>query len=192
LQKETITLKDGLKMHITKVGNLYISGKTQYPEATLLEYTETGPTLLMAVKTPTEKEIKAIRGGGLELALYETEQVLWFLFRIHGFGPWSDAPFSIRLYDDQGKKFDWSEDIGAGMGIGLQMVLLDAQTGIVKALRLVAMPTEFSRQFRAVILRQTERPFSKDNYFREINRIYDAHSSEDLVKRSSVKCRLGE
>ena len=178
------------ELHAIMVGKPLQPGKTGYQEASWLDYTETGPILLMAVNNPTTKEIEAVRSGRIELALYEKGPVLWFLYKIRGFGPWSDCPFSIRLYDDKGRTFDWSEEIEDGMGIGLQIILIDASTGIVKVLRLVGLPTEFSRTFRAMILRQTERSFDKTAYYQEINNIYTNFSSDDLADRADARCRI--
>lgn len=72
-----------MKLHMMEVGKLFIPGKTRYQEASVLEYTETGPMLIIAVNRPTEKEVQAARIGRIELAFYETEQVLWFLFKIY-------------------------------------------------------------------------------------------------------------
>lgn len=175
-------------MHTVSVGELLLPGQTKLQEGTYLEYTSTGPMLIMAVDKPTEKEIKAAKSGKMEFALYETDVLIWFLYKIHGFG-WSDAPFSIRLYDGRGISFDWSEEILDGAGLGLNVVLVDAGTGIVKALRLIGMPTEFSREFRAATLRQLERPFSADTYLRHINHIYKSNTSDDLLLKATVKTR---
>lgn len=179
-------------MQILKVGELLAPGKTSYQEASWLDYTETGPVLMMAINRPSPKEIEAVKSGRIELALYEADPILWFLYKIRGFGPWSDCPFSIRLYDGKGRKFDWSEEIEEGTGLGLQIVLVDAGTGIVKVLRLVGMSTKFSREFRAMILRQLERPFDAEKYNREINRVYARLSSDDLAARADIRCRVGE
>ena len=179
-------------MQFLKVGGLFDPGRTSYQEASWLDYTETGPVLLMAVNNPTAKEIEAVKNGGIELALYETNPVLWFLYKISGFGPWSDCPFSIRLYDGKGRRFDWSEKIEEGTGLALQIVLIDAGTGIVKVLRLVGMPTKFSRELRAMILRQLDRSFDVEKYSREIDKVYARLSSDDLAARADIKCRAGK
>jgi hypothetical protein len=173
-----------------EVGKPLQPGKTNYQEASWLDYTETGPILLIAINNSTAKETEAVRSGRIELALYEKGPVLWFLYKIRGFGPWSDCPFSIRLYDGMGRTFDWSEEIEDGMGIGLQIILIDASTGIVKVLRLVGLETRFSRTFRAMILRQTEQPFDKATYYQEIDNIYANFSSDDLAGRANIKCRI--
>jgi len=54
------------------------------------------------------------------------------------------------------------------------------------------MPTKFSREMRAMILRQLERPFDVENYNREISRVYARLSSDDLAARADVKCRVGK
>jgi hypothetical protein len=178
-------------VQILKVGELFAPGRASYQEASWLDYTETGPMLLMAINRPTPKEIEAVKNGRIELALYEKEPVLWFLYKIRGFGPWSDCPFSIRLYDGKGRSLDWSEEIEEGAGLGLQIILIDAGTGIVKVLRLTGLPTKFSRELRAMILRQLERPFDAESYHREINRVYARLSSDDLAARADIKCRVG-
>ena len=179
-----------IDLRAIEVGKPFIAGKTNFREASWLEYTETGPILLMSVANPTAKEIEAVRTGNAEFALYETNPVLWFLYKIRGFGPWSDCPFSIRLYDDKNRKFDWSEGIGDGMGLGLQIILIDAGSGIVKVLRLIGLPTKFSRMFRAMILRQLEQPFDTGNYNREIEKVYARFSSDDLANRADIKCKM--
>lgn len=180
-----------IELHAIEVGKPLQPGKTGYQEASWLDYTETGPILLMAVNNPTTKEIEAVRSGRIELALYERGPVLWFLYRIRGFGPWSDCPFSIRLYDGMRRMFDWSEEIEDGMGLGLQIVLIDAGTGIVKVLRLIGLETRFSRTFRAMILRQVERAFDKAAYYQEIDNVYANFSSDNLADRADIKCKIG-
>lgn len=174
-------------MHRLEVGGLFFPNQTKIQEGAYLEYTESGPMLLLAVGNPSAKEVEAARGGPLRFALYETDVLLWFLYHIEGFGSWSDCPFSIRLYDGQGKRFDWSEEIVEGTGLALSIVLVDAHTGIVKTLRLVALPTVFSREFRVAILRQLERPFSAEAYYRHIDQTYRMYSTDALVQRAQFR-----
>lgn len=180
-----------MEFQLLEVGKPY-PGRATTQEASWLEYTESGPVLLMAVNRPTEKEIEAVRSGRIEFALYETDSVFWFLYKIRGFGPWSDCPFSIRLYDGKGVKFDWSEEIEDGTGLALQIILIEAGTNIVKVLRLIALPTKFSREFRAMVLAQLERPFDVARYHQEIDKTYARLSSDDLAARADIKCRAGD
>lgn len=177
-------------MALIKVGELLRLGITRYPEGSVFEYLEDGPVLFIYAGHPTQKEIEAVRKGNLEFALYETEYVLWVLYKIQGFGPWSDAPFSIRIYDGSGMVFDWSEEIVVGTGLGLQIILTDAATGIVKAMRYVSLPTNFSRFLREAILRQWEKNFSREKYDREIDRVFANFTSDELVLRTDIRCKI--
>lgn len=178
--------------YITKVGEQFIPGRTQYQEGVRFEYAESGPYLIFAFHNPSAKEIEAARKGRVDLALHETTPVLWLLHRIQGLERWSDCPFSIRIYDGMGQQFDWSEEIEEGQGLALSIVLVNADTGILLAQRLVGLSTKFSRELRAAILRQLERPFSKEEYAATINRIYANYSTQELLSWSTVKCKVGE
>jgi hypothetical protein len=128
----------------------------------------------------------------VELALHETGPVLWLLHRIEGLEQWSDCPFSIRLYDGMGRNFDWSEPIEDGQGIGLNVILVEASTGILLVQRLVGLSTRFSRELRSAILRQLEQPFSKADYEATIQRTYTNYSTKKLLSWSTIRCKVGE
>lgn len=177
-------------MYDLKVGGLLIPNKTFWQEGTFLEYTESGPILIFALNNLTETEIEGAKKGQIELAIYASDPVLWFLHKIKGLEDWSDTPFSIRLYDDKGITFDWSEPIEEGKGVGLQIVLVDAATGVIKALRLIGMPTKFSKEFRQAILGQLEVPFSKEEYDSAIQYVYRNLRTKDLLARANYKYKV--
>lgn len=56
--------------------------------------------------------------------------------------------------------------------------------------RLVGLGTKFSREFRAMILRQLERPFSQEAYDEAVHQTYRRLSSDDLLARADIKCRI--
>ncbi len=178
-------------MYTTKVGDLFIPEKTQYPEGVRFEYTESGPYLIFAYSNPTAEEIQAAKTGKVELALYETDPILWILHKIHGLEQWSDVPFSIRVYDGK-RAFDWSEPITDGLGLLLNIILVDANTGILLAQRIVGLPTKFSLELRATILRQLDHQFTKSNYNSAIDNTYRNYTTKDLLQRASIKCKVGE
>ncbi len=177
--------------YITKVGEQFISGRTKYPEGVRFEYTESGPCLIFAFRNPSQKEIEAARKGKVELALHETSLILWVLHRIEGLEQWSDCPFSIRIYDGIERAFDWSEKIDEGKGVALSIVLVNADTGILLAQRLIGLSTKFSQELRSAIFRQLEQPFSKAEYTAEINRAYANYSTKKLLSFATVKCKVG-
>lgn len=166
------------------VGELLIPGKKAYPEGMMLEYTTSGPIVILSFGNPTDKEIEGAKNGQIEMAYYETEQILFLVTKIAGCGGWLDAPFNIRIYDDKNIEFDWSEEIVDGSGLAMQIVLVDANTGIIKAMRLIGTHTKFAKGFRAAILRQFEKTFERNRYMSTLNEIYARLSSDDMAKRA--------
>jgi hypothetical protein len=179
----------GLIMYITKVGELFIPGQTRYQENVWFEYTASGPFLIFAFQNPNPKEIQAAKTGKVELALYEDGPVLFILHRIDGLEDWSDCPFSVRLCKNV--EFDWSEEIQEGYGLALNIVLIDADTGILLAQRVVGTSTEFAREIRGAILRQLEHPFDEHIYNKKIDQIYSQLSSQQILRRAKAKHRAG-
>lgn len=175
--------------YVTEVGKLFIPDKTRYTEGVYFEYAESGPYLIFALSNPTKDEIQAAKTGRVELALYEDPPLVFVLHRIRGLEQWSDSPFSIRLY--QGRTLDWSEPIQEGQGLALTIALVDANTGILLALRMVGTSTEFARELRAAMLRQLEGSFSVEAYHRKIDEVYRKYSSEDLLAMAVAKHTAG-
>ena len=171
-------------MHVLKVGQPLIPGQTVYPQSTRFEYTSTGPMLIICMPALTRREIEAARKGRVELALYDHPPVIFVLCKIEGLLDWSDCPFSVRLCKDE---IDLSLPIEEGKGLGLQIVLVESTTGIVKALRLVGTSTEFARELRAAMVKQTIRPFSPDEYDRAIAEVYALYTSDQLLKRATAR-----
>lgn len=171
------------------VSERLLPDKTSYPEGVMFEYTKSGPMLIISMRNPTPGEIEAAKSGKLEMALYELKPVIFILVKIKGMGGWMDAPFSIRMYDSKGITFDWSEPINEGQGLAVHIVLVDANSGIVKAQRLIGTSTAFAKGLRAAIMRQYEEPFSVKDYNAAIDRVYSRYSSDDMAMRGEFYFR---
>jgi hypothetical protein len=174
-------------MALIAVGQRLFPNKNSYPEGVAFEYTQSGPMLIIAFRNPKPSEIEAAKSGKLEMAFYESGPIIFVMVKIKGMGGWMDAPFSIRIYDQRGATFDWSDSIGEGQGLGVHIVLVDANTGIVKAQRLIGTSTEFAHGLRAAIMRQYEMPFSVTEYDATIRKIYQNLSSEDMAARADFR-----
>jgi hypothetical protein len=169
-------------MYVTKVGELLMPGKTRYQEGAYFEYDKAGPVLILALSQPTEREIYAARKGVVEFALYESPPAIFLLHKIQGLEQWSDSPFSIRLYERKPPI--------KNTGIFF-IALVDADTGILKAQRLVSTSIEFANELRAAIMRQYEKPFSKAEYDRKIDEMYRKHTSKELLSFAVARHQAG-
>ena len=160
-------------------------GKTNYPEGVKFDFTEGGPVLLLFFAGPTEEEVEAVRGGAFRIGFLEggiiednrhKGVIIFLLFRF-GDLPWMDAPFSIHL-----AQYKTPAEVEERLGYGLQVLLIDANTGILKVIRLVGLGAEWSRNFRQAMLEQETAGFDWRAYDAEIQRTYKMYRTRELVK----------
>lgn len=161
-----------------EVGKLFEPGQTRYSEEIKFEFTQGGPVLLIFFGNLKQKEIAAVRTGKLKFGFYECGNVIFTLAKFEGI-PWMDAPYSIHLSPPF--KFAEELDTDERAGFGLQIYLVDADTGILQAIRLVGLDHNFSLKFREAILKQKAAPFSSDTYQFKINSAYEQYSSKDMA-----------
>ena len=65
-----------------------------------------------------------------------------------------------------------------GMGLAMQMLLVEANTGILKAMRMVGLPTDVSRKLIKAVENQ---PYMPD-YTQRRNKQMDKYKTTDLVR----------
>lgn len=166
-------------MQTFKVGELFQPGVTRYPEQAKFDVDDGGAVLLVYMSKLKDFEIENVRAGKIEFGLFVEDEALfitckfWKMARI-------DAPYSIHL----SKKPTSMHPIGDGLGLALTVYLIDADTGILKVIRLIGLGTSFSRKLKEAIGEQIQRPFNKSAYFNKINAIMQKYSSDQLYARS--------
>lgn len=164
-----------------EVGKLFEPGKTHYKEAVKFEFTKAGPVLLLFFDAPTPKEIDSVAGGDLRIGFDEKNEIIFLLLKFEGM-PWMDAPYSIHL----SPPVDLAE-VEEGTGYGLQIFLVDSSTGILKAMRIIGLGTEWSRRFKEAVERQRETAFDAGIYDAKIQNIYRSFTPKDLAETVPLK-----
>ena len=173
-------------MHNFEVGG-YLHG---YPKAmqeggTLL-CDDAGLTLIISLPGLTDKEAKKLQKGEIKFALFEDEDILFLLINIPGVIDWSDAPFHIGLYSD-GRRVP--EHIPDGQGWGLTIIGLEARNGIIKAMRLIGLGTEISREMIRII--QAQGKTNQVDHHNKIKQIYRKYSCQDMIERATARYEVG-
>lgn len=171
-------------MRSFEVGKLLEEGITRYNEGVKFDFQQSGPVLLLFFNRPTEKEVESIKKGKLEIGFYVKDEVIFMLFKFQSL-EWMDAPYSVHLSNPF--TFD---DIEPGQGFGLTIFLVDASTGILRALRYSGLSTDFSFKLQDAILNQKNLPFDAVVYNQKFMSIYNNYSTSDLVQRADVFCRI--
>lgn len=173
-------------MRKLEIGQLLEEGKTKYQEGVVFDFQHGSPLLYLFFNRPTIKEIEAVKSGKFEVGFYVKDEVIFILAKFEGM-PWMDAPYSVHL----SRPFVL-QDIHERQGFGLTILLVDASTGILKAIRYSGLSTEFSRKFRDAIERQNTLTWEEKTYQQKINIVYGNYSTDDLVQRADIIYKIKE
>jgi len=168
-----------------EVGQMYQEGLKDYDEEIRFDVTPSGLLLSLFFNKTTSKEIESISSGRLELGFYERKEegVIFFLAKFEGMVA-MDAAYSIHLVDDP----DCLELKDSG--VELQIVLVNAKKGDIRATRTVELPDRFSQKLKAALEEQKRRPWDAVKYYQTVGVLYHNFTTRDLMKRADATCRF--
>ena len=144
-------------MKVFEVGKPYIAGRVNWPEGAEYNYHAGAHELRLFINSPSPKEIAAVSNWTSEFALAVEPPVILFLYRfVYGID-WRDAPYSWHLVPADQRTLPDPE--GPETGAPLHVILVDAGSGLVRALRAVTFSPEFTRTLHGAIRVQAESPW---------------------------------
>lgn len=191
LQFQLSLLEDTMPpMAMYKVGELFSPGKTQWAETVEYNFRGGQHVLRIFFEDPTEAELEAFKHGGLEFAIYPTDQVIFFCFKMNGL--WSDGPFNIHLVPENERQLP--EALGSPDARDLLTIFyINAANGILMAIKAVTFSPAFTAALRAMIRRQHERSFSRLSYDTQVSVVYAKYTSEKIATKLAIdSCKGGE
>lgn len=133
---------------------------------------DSGATLLFKFSHPTAEETRAFKSG-ISVKFAVVNDIIFILARM-GTLSWADAPYNKHLSKDL-TVLNTADD---GQGLAITAMLVDANTGILKALKLISLDTNTTRRLTAAIMMQPEIP----NYHEKLSHTMATHTTSDLVK----------
>lgn len=177
-------------MHRYEVGQLYHPKRTTWPEGAQYSYRAGAHELLLFIGSPTEHEVEAIRHGASEFALTTDGVALCLLWH---FAPlrWGDAPYFYWLVPDAERTTPPSIDPAGTTRALLSVTLIDAQTGIIRALRATSWSPAFTAAMHQAIRRQVELGPRHHAYEHDIERLL-SRPTASLVTRAIARTTGGE
>lgn len=184
-------------MHKIEVGQLYRETRTSWPEVVEWNWSINLNELRLFFRDPRPQEIQAVKIGATDFGLTIKGDIIFLAFRFQGAQkgqagiPWSDAPYSYHMVPDDRKGLpdDLSSPTAKSL---LQIVLVNASTGITLAIRVVSLSHEFTQQMYRAIREQAEKPFNQTAYDRQLQRIYATQDSKKIYNDAIVKCVGGD
>jgi hypothetical protein len=169
-----------MDMQALEVGGLIDPNTKKFAESVKFDFDSSGGILYMFWGSPTNKEIRNCQKGTASFSLVEVDGVLFFLSRF-GDLKWQEAPYHVRLSQPFEVEKPTFTD---GTGYALTVILVDADTGIIKALRMIGLPTGLSLKFIDAVERQLKESFNHAEYLSRVKGVYNRYSTMDLVKLS--------
>lgn len=178
-------------LHRYEVGKPYSPTRASWPEAVDYNYRQGGHELRLFWNDPSPNEIEAVRHGAAEFGLFAEGGLVVLLYR---FGPdqgWSDQPFQWWLVPAADRSLPPALD--AGQKVLLHMILINARTGVIEALRSLTFSPEFSAALHDVIRRQARTRWDgSQTYNKALARLYRCFpSAEAMLEAAQARCKGG-
>ena len=177
-----------MTMHLIEVGQPYSQTRRTWPETVQYNFRGGSHELVLFYASPHPAEVAGVQTGRAAFAL-ATYMDLIFLCYKFGDLPWSDAAYSWHLVSEEDREPapDWPEKDARAL---LTTILVDAKTGIVRALRASTFSPAFTRALHDAIRAQAARPWpGHEEYERQGRRYTSAQIAHKLAK---MRCVGGE
>jgi len=179
-------------MHIVAVGKPLFEARRELPEAIEYNYQSGDHTLLLSMKNLHPKEIEAVRQDEAEFALYCENSIVFLLYRFGETLPWSDSAFSWWNLREEDRQIP-APQANPAERILLKIILVEAATGVVQAIRVTTLSPAFTEKLHDAIRRQaTGEELSRAEFVVRSHAIYANQTPAALAARAVVKTRGGE
>jgi hypothetical protein len=172
-------------MYAYQVGQPYNQNRQQWPEVIQYNYRGGEHELVLFLNSPTADEIRDVAKGEARFALYAKDSQIVLLFKFGDSIAWSDAPYTYhRIPADQQQR---APEITAKDFVLLHVILVDAATGIIKALRVIGMQPPFAQALHRAINTQADMVWDPAEYDRQLQALFRKYNSHQLAQVSKVK-----
>lgn len=175
-------------MEIYSVGTLYIPGRTQWPEATDVDVRGGELTLRLYWKDLCAQVVQMVERNPVELGLTVQDGLVFLLYRIEGATEWSDQPVSYRNIAPSDRQLP--PKLQSGQFLPVQIHLVDADTGLLRAIRVFSVSSRFATAWRAAMAGDLALAPWPD-YDQRIRAVYTHFKRPDELLRHSLITKIG-
>jgi hypothetical protein len=179
-------------MYRIVVGESLDSEIEVWPEGTHYTYDSAGHCLTLMFSDPIAEEVESVQMGEVHFALLLKEGVVFLVFKF-GSMPWSYGPYSWWLVSPEFRRVPEFEMPPESHAL-LTTILLDSDTGVVRALRVCTFSVEFTATLHQAIREQTRQedwsPETHDNIIRRVDLEYLV--CESMLHDAIITCKGGD
>lgn len=163
-----------------------ISKYKDYPEGTIFELSDEGATLMAFFSFPRPDEIEQFKAGhNFEIRFTELYGVIMLTFKIGDLN-WMEAPYTPHLSSNL-TKFQLPNE---NQGLSLTLMLIDTNSGKIKAIRLVGLSEKFTKKLFGTIMDEKMKDFDVSEYDRKRFEICQRYTTKQIANMSSDYCKI--
>lgn len=149
------------------------------------------PLLIMNIHEPRSSEIAGLKARS-EFALAYVNELIFVLVRAANNAlPWSDAPFSVRLYEDS-ERPNIIKEISDETRLTVTFVVVDAKDSRVKLLKQCSFSPTFSQELYRLVALQRKSDLKDWSYDIALQSVYSQYDATQLVDRAVARCFAGD
>lgn len=178
-------------MRSVAVGKPYDAQRRCWAPVPIARITHTGIHLALMIASPTEAEVEAVRSGLPRFAWIDGSNVALLAWAFAPGVPWSDAPYSPHL-EQPGDMPGIAP--AAGNSAPVTVVLVDADTGLVRAVRDTAWPHDFTAVVRDSVARMAAAPLDMNAMDAAMAKLYITYpdTAELVAMKATATCDGGQ
>jgi hypothetical protein len=172
-----------------RVGKPFAEGVTSWPERFEYRFFGGNHLLQFCVRRITPSNLDAFLHAPVHLGLYLDNGVIGVLFQIQGFYDWSDQAFSLQLVAPEDRELP--PHIPGTYQL-LNLVLVDADTGLIAGMRVVSWSAHASAVLHRAMSEQLAAPFDRARFEQSVKDIYARYpTSQALVAAAHLTEKAG-
>jgi hypothetical protein len=179
-------------MYTLEVGKPYHPDGQVWPERAGYSFRLGGHELRIFLGGATRREVEAVRAGSVEFGFFAKPPGLFLITR---FGSQLSVHCSYnwhRVSPDERTLPPPSEETSPELRALITIILVEAPTGVVLALRGVTFSPEFTRALHRAIGDQVGTPYDRAAHEHWADRMTARLSTEQLWAKCTTRCQGGE
>jgi hypothetical protein len=175
-----------------EVGKPYVPGRASLRARTEYSFRSGEHALLLCFYDLDDSTLDDVRAGEGEFALLVHRDVIFFLYRFGQAIPWNATPYSWHRLSEAQRRPPPEPENGEHRAL-LQIILVDADRNLVRALRTVAFSPGFTAALHREIRAQAESPWNPLLYDLKITEACQTWPDpRAMVEVAIVRCRVEE
>jgi hypothetical protein len=178
-------------MHRLEVGKPYDPARRHWPELADFNHRSGGHELRIFLRSASPTEVKAVRAGPVEFGFFAEPEGLFVVTR---FGPTLSFDCSYQWHrvsaEERTLPPAW-EETSPELRALCTIILVEATTGVVLALRAITFSPEFTRSLHRAIAEQAAGPYDRVAHERWADGMTALNSTALLWAKCVMRCQGG-